>query len=253
MYRTCPKCGHTRDTGDDAPSDRCPACGLLYRKWLKNRFRRRDDDSGTPPAASRPRGAWVESLLAPPEDGRLAWAGRSALWLLLAWLGLQMAVTGYEDVVTQNASTAYWFMHRVDLVFHEAGHVVFRLFGEFMTVLGGSLLQLIMPLVVAGTFLVKHGNNFGATVGLWWTGQSLSDLAPYIADARELRLQLLGGGTGADRPGWHDWENILGRLDLLDQAKMLGGLADALGILLMALALLWAGVLLWRQHRWLSA
>jgi hypothetical protein len=189
--------------------------------------------------------------LAPPTDGSLAWLARILLLVLLAWLGLQMVVTDYEDLVHQEVSGAYGFMHQIDLVFHEAGHVIFRPFGELMTTLGGSLMQLIVPLVVAWTFLFRYGNAFGASVGLWWTGQSLSDLAPYIADARELRLQLLGGGTGADRPG-HDWESLLATLGLLHRDKTLAGITDALGIGLMALALVWAAALLWRQRDWLA-
>ena len=40
-------------------------------------------------------------------------------------------------------------------------------------------------------FLFREGNAFGAAVGLWWLGQSLMDLAPYINDARALALPLL--------------------------------------------------------------
>lgn len=57
------------------------------------------------------------------------------------------------------------FMHRIDLVFHEAGHVLFRPLGDFMSVLGGSLGQLIMPAVVIGAFLLRYNNSFGAPVG----------------------------------------------------------------------------------------
>ena len=72
------------------------------------------------------------------------------------------------------------FIHSVNLVFHEAGHVLFRPFGDFMTVLGGSLLQLLVPLVVAAALLLKNRDPFGASIGVWWLGQSFKDLAPYI-------------------------------------------------------------------------
>jgi hypothetical protein len=57
-------------------------------------------------------------------------------------------------------------MHNVDLVFHEAGHVVFRPFGRFMTILGGSLAQLLMPLIVMVAFVTTNRDNFGASIGL---------------------------------------------------------------------------------------
>ena len=103
--------------------------------------------------------------------------------------------------------------------------------------------------------LLRHGDPFGASVGLWWLGQSLMDLAPYINDARALALPLLGGGTGADRPGFHDWENILGYLGLLEWDHGIAWFTDTLGESLMLLSLVWAGWLLWRggvDHRLLQ-
>jgi len=46
------------------------------------------------------------------------------------------------------------FMHNINLVFHEAGHVIFRIFGNFMMILGGSLAQLLMPLIVMLAFQI---------------------------------------------------------------------------------------------------
>ena len=42
------------------------------------------------------------------------------------------------------------FLDLVDLPIHETGHLIFRLFGEFMGIAGGSLFQVILPLVFAG-------------------------------------------------------------------------------------------------------
>ena len=92
-------------------------------------------------------------------------------------------------------------------MFHEAGHIVFAPFGGFMMSLGGSLLQLIVPIVCAWAFLFQQDDPFGASVCVWWTGESLLDLSPYIDDARSLQLMLLGG-PAAEVEG-HDWEAIL--------------------------------------------
>ena len=141
------------------------------------------------------------------------------------------------------------FMHRVDLVFHEAGHVVFMAFGHFMAVLGGTLGQLIMPIVVMVALIVTSRDNFGGSVGLWWLGQSLMDCAPYIADARALQLPLLGGGTGQDRPGAHDWENILLDLNWIQHDLQIGAAAHALGAIVMLVAFAWGGYILLQQYR----
>ena len=76
--------------------------------------------------------------------------------------------------------------------------------------------------------------------------QNLVDLAPYIADARALRLVLLGGRTGAEVEG-HDWEYLLNALGLSHRDAALGYAAHAAGILIMAAALVYAGRLIVRN------
>ena len=43
----------------------------------------------------------------------------------------------------------------VNLLIHEAGHFVFRPFGEFMTIAGGSLFQVLMPALFVCYFLFQ--------------------------------------------------------------------------------------------------
>jgi hypothetical protein len=130
-----------------------------------------------------------------------------------------------------DGSAMQTFLHLPDLVFHEAGHVLFSPFGRFMTVLGGSLTQLLVPIICAVAFL-RQQNAVGTAVCVWWVGQNLIDLAPYIADARALRLPLLGGGTGAEVEG-HDWEYLLATLGWLQHDVALGRAAQAAGVLAM--------------------
>jgi hypothetical protein len=139
------------------------------------------------------------------------------------------------------------FLHLVNLPFHEAGHVLLSPFGRFLTVLGGSLFQVAVPLLCAGVFLVKNRDPFAASVATWWAGQSLLDLAPYVADARALALPLLGGRTGAEVEG-HDWEYLLTTLGLLQRDVALGRSCFALGALFMLASLAWGGLALWRRR-----
>jgi len=69
-----------------------------------------------------------------------------------------------------------------------------------------------------------------------WAGQSLVDVAPYIADARALQMPLIGGGTGAEVEG-HDWEAILTRLGWLRLDHRLGMGAHVVGSVVMIAAL----------------
>jgi hypothetical protein len=158
---------------------------------------------------------------------RIAFVAGLALWTV--WF----ARTPISDDAMES------FLHLPDLVFHEAGHIIFSPFGRFMTVLGGSLLQLLIPVIAAVSF-VRQEQMFGAAVCAWWTGQNLVDLAPYIADARSLKLTLIGGRTGAEVEG-HDWEFILYQLGVAHHDRALGYTAHAIGILIMAGSLVYAG------------
>jgi len=79
------------------------------------------------------------------------------------------------------------FLHLIDLVFHEAGHVIFGFFGRFIGVLGGSLNQVLVPAVGTAVFLARQ-QYASAAVTLFWTGQSLADVAVDVADGRAMAL-----------------------------------------------------------------
>ena len=165
-------------------------------------------------------------LSAPIHEGvSIEWWGRTTLLLALVWWTWGFARTPLD----QRLMDTVW--HLPDLIFHEAGHFVFMPFGEFMTVFGGSLLQCVVPVALAVSF-VRQDNVFGGIVCLWWAGQNLVDVAPYIADARRLGLVLLGGRTGAEVEG-HDWEFILTRLGWLHLDRAIGLWTYRAGLLVM--------------------
>lgn len=130
-----------------------------------------------------------------------------------------------------------------NLVFHEAGHIFFSPFGSFLTSLGGSLTQLLIPLACMAAFVVKTRDLYAAAVALWWAGENLVDMAPYISDARALQLVLLGGHTGAEVEG-HDWEAILGALGWLPYDVALGRACRRVGLLVMLGAIGWGAFVL---------
>ncbi len=188
----------------------------------------------------------LRGLLFPVESGTnpVYLAGRALLLLFLAgwgWKFITASVLG--NYVGQS------FMHNINLPFHEAGHIIFSPFGRFMQVLGGTLGQILMPCILLGAFLLKNRDPFGASMCLWWVGQNFMDIAPYINDARALELILLGGVTGKEVDGYHDWQNILGTLGWLqhDYAIALG--SYRFGTLLMLLALTWGAYVLYLQYQ----
>ena len=189
--------------------------------------------------------AFILAYLFPVEErvNPFYFAGRAAVYGLLVFWGMKFIATPMETNYVGGH-----FMHLINLPFHEAGHLVFMPFGRFMTVLGGSLGQLLMPLICVGAFLFYNHDAFGASVALWWFAESLMDLAPYINDARDLQLILIGGVTGQQVEG-HDWEYLLTHLNWLNYDHALAHGAYNIGIFVMALSFLWGAYLLYRQSQ----
>jgi len=249
MYKKCPKCGYDRQAVDAGDPGVCPACGVVFAKWFQTRIgmpaRQEDRDTVRPHRSSGLLATLWQRMIYVPDrtDPVMFWARVAAYAGFFVW-GWHFILLSFH---TNEIGAS--FMHNINLAFHEAGHVAFIPFGRFMTILGGSLGQLLMPLIVMGAFLWKHHNTFGASVALWWLGQSLMDLAPYINDARTQQLQLVGGGTGWERPGAHDWGNILRDLNLLHRDYRIAWWADAVGSVILLMGLAWGGYVLYRQYR----
>jgi hypothetical protein len=144
-----------------------------------------------------------------------------------------IAVVGAYGIVCAAGPSSYRFLDRMDLVFHEAGHVVFGLFGEFIGVLGGSLMQVLIPASIVAYF-AWHRQQYSAAVTLFWVAQSLFNLSVYIKDARAQALPLLGGEDTL-----HDWNYILGRLSLLRWDQAVGNVVYTVGLVSLGASVLW--------------
>jgi hypothetical protein len=188
---------------------------------------------------------WLQDLLfyVEPEVNIFYFGGRVILYLVLLIYGFKFIFTSMEK-----SYTVMPFMHLVNLPFHEAGHIIFMLFGRFMMFLGGTLAQLIMPFICMSALLITSRNTFGASASLWWVGQSFMDIAPYINDSRALKLILIGGVTGREVDG-HDWENILGTLGWQQYDHGIANFSYAIGIILMIISFIWGGYILYWQFK----
>lgn len=119
----------------------------------------------------------------------------------------------------------------VNLIIHEAGHLFFRPFGEFLMIAGGSLFQVIVPLVFAGYFFFNR-KYFSCALVLFWVGESLLNVSVYAADSVVMQLPLLGGSDSI-----HDWNYMLDRLGLLGQTATIAFTIRASGTLIIVLAI----------------
>lgn len=146
-----------------------------------------------------------------------------------AWF---ISLVGIYGVISAASPGTFRFLDRVDLVFHEAGHVIFGFFGEFNGILGGILMQVLIPAGIVVYFVV-HQQKYSAAVTLFWVAQSLFNVSVYAKDARARRLPLLGGEDTL-----HDWNYLLGRLHLLTWDQGVGNLIYGVGLVALGVSVL---------------
>jgi hypothetical protein len=118
----------------------------------------------------------------------------------------------------------------VNLLIHEAGHLFFRPFGEFLMIAGGSLFQIIMPGLFVGYFCFQQ-QYYSASLVLFWVGESILNVSVYAGDSIALQLPLLGGQDSI-----HDWNYMLSTLNLLPKTAAIAGAIRLLGTVMIVIA-----------------
>jgi hypothetical protein len=134
----------------------------------------------------------------------------------------------------------FWVMNRgefglldnIDLVIHEAGHFFFMFFGKFIYTLGGTLMQIILPSIIASYFF-RNNYRTGVQFSLLWLGQNFINISVYSADAQARKLPLLGGDKV-----YHDWHYLLGETGLLQYDYLAGYIFVGIAILIFLVAAL---------------
>ena len=157
-----------------------------------------------------------------------------------AVLTVVLAIYGY--LCLRNPGEYRW-LDSLDLAIHETGHLVFIVGGETLTILGGTLFQLIVP-AAFGVALWWAGDRHGATIPLWWMGQNCWNISVYVRDARAQELPLVGGGE-------HDWAALLSQWGWMTRDAALADAVHLVGVLLYLVAIIGGGLLL-RQEAHVS-
>jgi hypothetical protein len=148
----------------------------------------------------------------------------------LARAALAVALAVYLSAYLRDTRT-FLLLDHVDLAIHEAGHVIFAPFGEFIGMAGGTLLQLIVPVAFV-LYFFRRRDRYAAAIVVFWVSQSLFNVATYAGDARAQLLPLVGGEDVL-----HDWAYMLGSLGWLHHDTTIEGSLRAVAFLL------WAGAL----------
>lgn len=149
------------------------------------------------------------------------WGFYLAVFLLMLFLGYPY----FRDV-----PRPYGVLDMGMLPFHEAGHFVFGVLGEFMGAAGGTLVQILMPSAFAIYFAFWRKEPFAGLVCLFWLFQNLVNISIYMGDARKMLLPLFGGSDDVV----HDWNYLFGRMHLLNKADQIAPAVAFLGRLGMA-------------------
>ena len=174
------------------------------------------------------------------------WAAGRSPWLRLALLMIMGYILIRHLAAPQIPPYNSILFKTLNLGIHELGHVVFHAFGHFMEMLGGSLFQCLVPLLVIFAFL-KQRDFFAMAWCFSWLGTNLFDVATYVADARARQLTLVSPFTDAPK---HDWFNILLEMNMLHHDQRIACALRVAATLSMLFFLLVGGWLVWRM--WVS-
>ena len=108
--------------------------------------------------------------------------------------------------------------------FHALGHLLSWFLPPTYAAMMGSLLQVLLPLGLAGYFLLFHRDLLGVSLMLAWTGVSAAETSAYIADAVSQTIVPGPGHTG------HDWAIALNALGKMGAADELAFMVQSLAI-----------------------
>jgi hypothetical protein len=118
-------------------------------------------------------------------------------------------------------SSGFLFLDFVNLIIHEAGHPLFSWFGNTLMLLGGTLLELIVPAACAAYFYFQR-HTYGFVFSSFWFFENFLYIGTYIQDARANALPLVNSDIG-------DWTILFGQWGLLDYDLRIGHFVRALG------------------------
>ena len=110
--------------------------------------------------------------------------------------------------------TGFLIIDYANLIIHEGGHFFFSWFGHTIMILGGTLGELLVPLLCAAFFWWKRETTAVAFCSFWFFENFLY-IGTYMADARTSALPLVGSGES-------DWTILFTQWGLLAKDQQIG-------------------------------
>ena len=141
---------------------------------------------------------------------------------LIAWLVFYAAFLIYA---IRNFGQ-FLFIDSANLVVHEGGHLLFGWFGSTVGLWGGTLLQWLVPLLLAAYFF-SQGQTTAFAFCLFFFFENWLYTAGYMADARAMQLPLVT--VGDPDLAEHDWHAIFTSLGCLDYDTAIAAVVRFLG------------------------
>lgn len=151
---------------------------------------------------------------------------------LVAWLIFYLAFLVYAF----SKHGGFLFIDTANLVVHEGGHNLFSWFGPTLCLWGGTLLQWLVPFLLAAYFF-KQRETAGFVFCLFFFFENWLYTATYMADARAMVLTLVT--TGDPEFARHDFNAIFTSLGVLDYDTTIAAVVRTLGWCGMIAVVIW--------------
>jgi hypothetical protein len=136
---------------------------------------------------------------------------------------------------------AFLFIDLANLVVHEGGHLLFGWFGTTLGLWGGTILQWLVPLLLAAYFFSQRQTT-AFVFCIFFFFENWLYTATYMADARAMVLPLVTAGDSDFIE--HDWHTIFSNLGILSYDTKIAAVVSFLGWCGMLGTVAW---LVWRS------
>jgi hypothetical protein len=130
----------------------------------------------------------------------------------------------------------FLFIDLANLVVHEGGHLLFGWFGPTLGLWGGTILQWLVPVLLATYFFTQRQTTAFAFCSFFFFENWLYT-ATYMADARAMLLPLVTAGDSDCIE--HDWHTIFSSLGVLQYDTKIAAAVSFLGWLGMLGTVIW--------------